>query len=79
MAQGRRDTRARSNDTDLSASPGVSCSDDVHERERGKGIVLGCCLCADGVSRPVGYAPPEPSRMLEVLSHGASRWLGGGD
>ena len=21
-----------------------------------------------GVSRPVGYAPPEPSRMLEVLS-----------
>ena len=43
------------------------------------GIVLCFCLCAEGVSRPVGYAPPEPSRMLEVLSHGASRWLGGCD
>ena len=41
------------------------------------GIALCFCLCPAGVSRPVSYAPPELSRMLEVLSPGASRLLGG--
>ena len=40
------------------------------------GIVLGCCLCAAGLSRP-WHTPTELSRILEVLSLGASRWLGG--
>jgi hypothetical protein len=33
--------------------------------------VLCFCLCAAGVSRPVGYAPLERSQMLKVLSHGS--------
>ena len=38
------------------------------------GIVLCFCFCADGVSRPVGYAPPELSRVLEFYPTGLAPW-----